>query len=82
MPDGRKLVGQVDGGSGHSGRRSPDIHLGLGKLDPKTPLDVALTWRDTRGQFQQKTLKLTPGWHTVLLGNPTPLVAANDGGAR
>ena len=35
LPNGRKLVAQVDGGSGHSGRRSPDIHLGLGKLDPQ-----------------------------------------------
>ena len=69
LPDGRKLVAQVDGGSGHSGRRSTDIHLGLGRLDSKAPLDVTLTWRDTRGQFQRTTLKLTPGWHTVMLGN-------------
>jgi hypothetical protein len=46
LPDGHKFVGQIDGGSGHSGRRSPDIHIGLGKLDQKTQLDVALTWRD------------------------------------
>ena len=72
LPDGRKLVGQVDGGSGHSGRRSQDIHLGLGKLESKNPLDVALKWRDAHGQFQQTTLKLTPGWHTVVLGNPNP----------
>ena len=76
LSDGRKLVGQVDGGSGHSGRRSQDIHLGLGKLDAKAPLDVALKWRDIHGQFQQTTLKLTPGWHTVLLGDPNPRVAA------
>lgn len=84
LPDGRKLVGQVDGGSGHSGRRSPDIHLGLGRLDPMTPLDVALSWRDIHGQSQRTTLKLPPGWHTVLLGNPisTRLIASNDGGAR
>src|SRR5262249_12446114 len=31
LPDGRKLVAQVDGGAGHSGRRSPDVHLGLGQ---------------------------------------------------
>jgi hypothetical protein len=84
LPDGHKFVGQIDGGSGHSGRRSPEIHLGLGKIDPKTQLDVLLTWRDLHGQFQQTTLKLTPGWHSVLLGNPnaTKLVAANEGGAR
>ena len=84
LPGGRKLVGQVDGGSGHSGRRSPDIHLGLGKLDPKTLVEVALTWRDGRGQVQKTNLKLTPGWHTVLLGIPNKLVAgvpaATNGG--
>ena len=32
-------------------------------------LDVQVKWRDPAGQFQQTTLKLAPGWHTVLLGN-------------
>ncbi len=84
LPNGRKLVGQIDGGSGHSGRRSPEIHLGLGKIDPNAKLDVALTWRDIHGQFQQTTLRLAPGWHSVLLGNPIPtkMVAVNGGGAR
>lgn len=84
LPSGHILVGQVDGGSGHSGRRSPDIHLGLGKLDTNTHLDVTLTWRDIHGQFQQTTLKLTPGWHSVLLGNPRPsqLTAASERSAR
>ena len=31
-PDGRRLVGQVDGGNGHSGKRAPDLHFGLGTL--------------------------------------------------
>ena len=64
LPDGRKFVAQVDGGSGHSGRRSRDIHIGLGKLNPAIQLSVQLTWRDIHGQFQQTTLKLAPGWHT------------------
>jgi hypothetical protein len=81
LPNGHKLLGQVDGGSGHSGRRSPDIHLGLGKLDPGTLLDVRLTWRDIHGHFQQSTLKLAPGWHSVLLGHPgATQVAAATGG--
>jgi hypothetical protein len=84
LPNGKKMFVQIDGGSGHSGRRSPDIHFGLGKIDPNTPLEVALTWRDIHGQFQQTTLKLAPGWHSVLLGNPnsTKLVAANEGGVQ
>jgi hypothetical protein len=77
LNDGHKFVGQVDGGAGHSGRRSPDIHLGLGRLDSNTPLEVTLNWRDGHGQPHQTTLKLTPGWHSVLLGEPaTPAIAA------
>jgi hypothetical protein len=78
LPDGRKLVAQVDGGSGHSGRRSPDVHLGLGKLDSSAPLNVDLKWRDPAGKVQETTLKLAPGWHTVVLGKTasTALAAA------
>lgn len=81
---GRKMVAQVDGGAGHSGRRSPDIHLGLGQLDPAVKLDVQIKWRDSAGQFQQTSLKLAPGWHSVLLGNQnaTKTVAANGGAAQ
>ena len=84
LPDGRKFVAQVDGGSGHSGRRSPDIHIGLGKLDPAIKLNVQVTWRDITGRFQQTTLKLAPGWHTVLLGKTgsTEFVARNEGIVR
>jgi enediyne biosynthesis protein E4 len=32
--DGRRLVGQIDGGNGHSGRRAPEIHFGLGAIKP------------------------------------------------
>jgi enediyne biosynthesis protein E4 len=68
LPSGRKLFAQVDGGSGHSGRRSPDILLGLGQLPAGQKLDVELKWRDIGGQPQATTLTLSPGWHTVLLG--------------
>ena len=33
LPDGRRLVAQVDGGTGHSGKRPPDLHFGLGRVD-------------------------------------------------
>ena len=74
LPDGRKFVAQVDGGSGHASGRSREIHIGLGKLDPAIKLNVQLTWRDITGQFQQTKLQLAPGWHTVLLGK-SPVVA-------
>jgi hypothetical protein len=69
LPNGQQLVGMVDGGNGQSGKRSSDIHLGLGQLDPQTRLSVELQWRDADGYVNQQTIQLTPGWHTVLLGN-------------
>ena len=68
LPDGRRLVAQVDGGNGHSGKRSPEIHLGLGSLPHDTQLQVDLRWRDSTGQIRTRTLFLAPGRHTVLLG--------------
>ena len=67
LPDGRKLVAQVDGGSGHSGRRSPDIHFGLGAVEKTTPLQVEITWRDQEGEIRQSSLPVVPGWQTIEL---------------
>jgi hypothetical protein len=69
LPDGRQLIGLVDGGNGQAGERSPDLHFGLGHLDPSTQLPVELHWRDGDGHVNQKTIQLTPGWHTLLLAN-------------
>ncbi|HET6899486.1 MAG TPA: CRTAC1 family protein [Vicinamibacteria bacterium] len=68
LPGGRRLIGQVDGGSGHEGRRSADVHFGLGRVDARASLPVALKWRDRGGRPREATLQLAPGWHTVLLG--------------
>lgn len=68
LPDGRRLTGQVDGGNGHSGKRSPDLQFGLGSLSPRTPVRADLAWRDRRGAVHRETHRLLPGWHTVLLG--------------
>src|SRR5262249_6703691 len=68
LPDGRRLVAQVDGGNGHSGKRSPDLHFGLGRLPASASLPVDLAWRDARGAVHRETLHLSPGRHTVLLG--------------
>ena len=67
LPDGRKLTAQVDGGNGHSGKRSTDLHFGLGPLVAKE-LRVELRWRDARGIVCQQALDLPPGWHTIVLG--------------
>lgn len=68
LPDGRKLVQQVDGGNGHSGKSSPDLHFGLGKVSAPS-LRVAFDWRDRHGSVRHHEANLAPGWHTVLLGS-------------
>jgi hypothetical protein len=78
LPDGRTLVGQVDGGTGHSGKRSPELHFGLSRLDKADKLRVDLRWRGADGQVREETVSLNPDrWHTVLLGEKP---AGKEGG--
>ena len=66
----RTLVAQVDGGSGHSGKRSPDLHFGLGDFPAGEKVTVDLRWRDPGGKVHAQSLQLAPGWHTVVLAWP------------
>jgi len=69
LPDGRILVGEVDGGTGHSGKRAPELHFGLGSVDRSQKIRIDLRWRHTGGVVREETLHLEPEhWHTVLLG--------------
>jgi hypothetical protein len=70
LPDGRVLVTQVDGGNGHSGKRSADVHFGLGSVPLEAPLPVEINWRNGNGEVQKQKIQLKPGWHTVILGRP------------
>lgn len=68
LSDGRILISQVDGGSGHSGKRAPTIHFGLGP-DAPDQVTVNLRWRDRTGHMQRNTISLAPQrWYTVELG--------------
>ena len=69
LADGRILVAEVDGGNGHSGRRSHDLHFGLGHFPKKQRVRVTLRWRDSSGKVHQQGVKLTPGWHTITLAD-------------
>jgi hypothetical protein len=69
-PDGMPMVGQVDGGNGHSGVRSPELHFGLGSTDAMQALAIEISYRDRDGQIGMLNLSLKPGWHTVLLPSP------------
>jgi hypothetical protein len=61
------LIDEVDGGSGHSGKRSPELHFGLGSVAATTPIHVGLRWRGTDARTHAVQLTLTPGIYTVVL---------------
>ncbi|WP_201295160.1 MULTISPECIES: CRTAC1 family protein [Nocardia] len=67
--EGRLLTSHLDGGSGHTGKRATEVHIGLGEVDPAAPLNVVLRWRETNGTPHEQTLQLAPGWHTVNLAS-------------
>jgi hypothetical protein len=70
-PDGQTLVAQVDGGNGHSGVRSSDLHFGLGLVPNGEAVSVHLGWRDHSGVPHEADLQMLPGWHTLELGDET-----------
>jgi hypothetical protein len=76
MSDGRTQVARLDGGSGHSGRRSFDIFFGLGDAGGK-PVSAEISWRDLSGAVHIQTLNLSSGWHNFLLSNEAQEVKAS-----
>ena len=65
--DGKVLTRQVDGGNGHSGKRSPELHFGLG--DSEGIVKVEIRWRDQQGQVHHEYLDLKPGRYTIVLAS-------------
>jgi enediyne biosynthesis protein E4 len=65
--DGKCYIQRVDGGSGHGGKRSSEVHIGLG--DAEGPVQVRLSWRDRDGAAHQQELELSQGRHTLVLGD-------------
>ena len=75
LPGRAPLVQQVDGGNGHSGKRSNDLQFGLGHLSGNELVSIELRWRDARGELRQETIQLSPGgWYTVLLGREKGII--------
>jgi hypothetical protein len=69
------LVQQVDGGNGHSGKRSPDLQFGLGQLSKNELVTVELRWRDAQGGLQRERIQVLPGaWYTILLGRERGII--------
>jgi hypothetical protein len=61
-------VAQLDGGGGHSGKRSFDVFFGLGAAGSR-PVSVELAWRDLGGAPHRQSLDLAAGWHDLMLTN-------------
>jgi hypothetical protein len=79
LPDGRIITDRVDGGSGHSGKRAPEIHLGLGAVPPDSAFNVDFSWRDAAG-VHRATSKFTPGRYRVLVdGNASLKIMSATG---
>lgn len=68
LPDGTKRISRVDGGGGHSGKRSHEVHIGLGKR-ADGPVQVHLKWRDRSGEVREADLRTSPGRHSFQLGS-------------
>jgi hypothetical protein len=67
LPGGRVVTGQVDGGSGHSGKRAPEIHLGLGRELRDLDVPVEIAWRDGAGTHKRLLRLAVDRRHRVVL---------------
>jgi len=56
----------VDGGNGHGGQSSSDVHLGIG-ADAGSEHTATITWRDAEGTTQSTRVDVGTGWNTVVL---------------
>lgn len=65
LKNGTNMIAQVDGGSGHSGKRSQDIFLATG--GEPGPYIIKLSWRNKSGQDTNKYIEVNSGWHQVVL---------------
>ena len=71
LPNDRKQIQQVDGGSGHTGKKSPALHYGIGAVPVGALLDAEFAWRDGNGALRRATVSVVAGrWQTILLGWP------------
>jgi hypothetical protein len=64
LPNGRELSVISDSSNGHSGRRSSEVHFGLGGYVSEVP--VRITWRTATG-LHERDFRLLPGRHRLVL---------------
>jgi len=65
MDDRPPMIGFVDGGNGHSGKRAPLIHFGLGSS--RGPFAVTVEWREA-GRLRRGSALLPAGHHRLIMG--------------
>lgn len=73
--DGHRQVAQLDGGGGHSGKRSFDVFFGLGDAGSQ-PVSAEISWRDVNGTAHVQTVDLADGWHDLMLTDQVKEVSA------
>ncbi len=67
LPDGSTRFAEIDGGNGHSGKRAPEAHFGLGALPPTGELAVTIRYRAPGGAVREERRLLPPGRHRIVL---------------
>lgn len=83
LPSGRKPTSYVDGGNGHSGKRAPEIHIGLGHLEAEGSVEVEINWRDgSSSSVNTRVMRLVPGFHRILLDPSAETPTLLSGGSR
>jgi hypothetical protein len=61
--DGSKQTAIIDGGSGHAGKRAPEVHFGVG--DARGAFKILVEWRAADATVKRKEFSLAPGWHNI-----------------
>jgi hypothetical protein len=79
LPNGRIVSGQVDGGSGHSGKRAQEIHLGLGREYPNADVEIEIAWRDAAGPHKQSVRLPIDRRHRIVLDQRTLALSTPPG---
>jgi len=73
--NGKSQISQLDGGSGHGGKRSFDVHFGFGMY--MGPVQVHLQWRDNDGALHTQDMQMKEGSHTLMLSGNAQEVSAS-----
>jgi enediyne biosynthesis protein E4 len=76
---GRIAAGQIDGGSGHSGKRPAEIHLGLGQQHVGADVQVEIAWRDATGTHKKTFTLAVDRRHRIVLSPDSIAELVNAG---